>query len=155
MIQTAIDRQAVGASEETAVWCDGTVGNRLAGSETILLVEDENFVREVTGEVLRSAGYRVLSAGNANEALGTYEEHGGAVDLLLTDVILPGETGCALAARLRWGFPELKVLLISGYAQPMGLAGAGAEECLAKPFSAATLLLKVRKVLELPGAEET
>jgi len=147
MIQTTIDRQA-GETSVASVWCRKTESESLAAAETILLVEDETFVREVTGEVLRSAGYRVVSARDAGEALGAYEAHSGALDLLLTDVILPGETGRALAARLRWESPGLKVLLISGYAQQMELPGAGAEECLAKPFSAGVLLQKVRKMLD-------
>jgi len=146
MIQTAIDRHAVGTWDEATAWCLGTEG-KLGGAETILLVEDEAFVREVTGEVLRAAGYQVLSARYAVEARRAYEAHVGAVDLLLTDVILPGETGRALAARLRREIPELKILLISGYAQQMGLQAEGSEECLAKPFSAGVLLRKVRQML--------
>lgn len=64
-------------------------------------MEDEAFVREVICEVLRSAGYRVLTAKNAVEAMRTYEEHRWRTDLLLTDMVLPGETGRALAGRLR------------------------------------------------------
>src|SRR5579863_10786088 len=68
---------------------------------TILFVEDEAFVREVACEVLRSAGYRVLIAKNAGEAQKIYDEEGAAIDLLLTDIVMPGETGRALAARLQ------------------------------------------------------
>ena len=62
-------------------------------AETILFVEDEAFVREVTCEVLRSAGYRVLVANNAAEAAGIYDQRRGEVELLLSDVVLPGEMG--------------------------------------------------------------
>ena len=128
----------------------------LAGAETILLVEDDGFVRDVTGEVLRSAGYEVLTARNAAEAADVYCARPGGVELLLSDVILPGENGRALARRLRRENPELKVLLVSGYADQMGLPGAQEreegdeeeDECLAKPFSTAALLGRVRQMLD-------
>jgi CheY-like chemotaxis protein len=125
----------------------------LAGAETILLVEDEAFVREVTGEVLRSAGYRVLTAKDAVEATRAWEAHCGAVDLLLADVILPGESGRALAGRLRQENPGLKILLISGYAEQMGRREVGMEECLAKPFSVGVLLRSVRQALDGGGRQ--
>src|SRR5690349_3389703 len=83
--------------------------------ETILLVEDEDFVRNVTREILRTAGYRVLTAGDSATADRRYEEFGTEVDLLLTDMILPGETGAELAARMRQQKPGLKVLFVTGY----------------------------------------
>lgn len=130
------------------------VAEEMAGAETILLVEDEAFVREVTGEVLRSAGYEVLVARDAAEAAGVYSARPGGVELLLSDVILPGENGRALARRLRRENPELKVLLVTGYAEQMGLQGGqgeAAEECLAKPFSTEVLLRRVRQRLDQAG----
>ena len=145
MIQTAIAAHTVETTDGVTAWRrDGEV---LAGAETILFVEDEAFVREVTTEVLRSAGYRVLTAQNAVEATRAYDVHRGAVDLLLTDVILPGETGRALAGKLRRQNPRLKVLFVSGYAEQMQLHAAGFEECLAKPFAGGVLLRKVKQVL--------
>lgn len=135
------------------------VGAMHGHAETILYVEDEIFVRDVTREVLRSAGYSVLAARNAVEALAAYGEHHGQVDLLLTDVILPGETGRVLASRLRQQNPSLAVLLVSGYAEQIAAhqsgqsageaAGptAGPTECMAKPFSTSVLLLKIRELL--------
>jgi len=119
----------------------------MAGAETILFVEDEAFVREVAGEVLRAAGYRVLMAKDTAAAARTYDLEGGGVDLLLTDVVLPGENGLALAARLRRANPKLKVLVITGYAERMKADTTGAH--LAKPFSGGVLLRKVRQVLDL------
>jgi len=118
-------------------------------TETILFVEDEAFVREVAGEVLRSAGYRVLLARSAEEGLKTYLERGEQFDMLLTDVVLPGESGPALAHKLRLENPALKILLITGYIEKMrnGMEGE-AEECLPKPFSAESLLQRVRRVLD-------
>lgn len=125
-------------------------------AKTILLVEDELFVREVTCEVLRSAGYRVLAAKDSVEAVRIYETHSCEVDLLLTDVILPGETGRVLAARLRHRDPKLKVLLVTGYPEHMGMQDRKSEECLTKPFSTEVLLKKVRQLFdcgETAGAE--
>jgi DNA-binding response OmpR family regulator len=120
----------------------------LEGAETILFVEDEIFVREVTCEVLRAAGYRVLTAKNAIEALRVYEVNSAAVDLLLTDVVLPGETGRALARKLRRENPELKVLFVTGYAEQMGLVEAEREQYLAKPFSTRVLLRRLRLMFD-------
>jgi two-component system cell cycle sensor histidine kinase/response regulator CckA len=119
----------------------------LSGAVTILLVEDEVFVREVTGEVLRSAGYRVLTAKNAADAEQVYVQWCGEVDLLFTDVILPGENGRSFAERLRLTQPTLKILLVTGYAEQIGLLKGGPEECLAKPFSTRELLEKVKEMM--------
>ena len=115
---------------------------------TILFVEDEAFVREVACEVLRSVGYRVLIAKNAGEAQKIYDEEGAAIDLLLTDIVMPGETGRALAARLQARNPLLRVLLATGYGEQMTMPGEQWEQCLAKPFSSRELL---RRVDELVG----
>lgn len=115
---------------------------------TILLVEDEAFVRTVTCEVLQSAGYRVLVAENSAQAATIYERRGREVDLLLTDMILPGETGLALAGRLRREDPGLTILLVTGYTMQMGLSALKPGEFLAKPFSMETLLRRVRQLLD-------
>jgi two-component system, cell cycle sensor histidine kinase and response regulator CckA len=127
-------------------WRTGDEPARL-GAEAILLVEDEAFVREVAWEVLSAAGYRVLSAKNAEEALEIEAAH--KVRLLLTDVILPGANGFALAKRLKQENPGLKVLLVTGYAEQMSAIEAAEEECLAKPFSADALVRRVRQMLEI------
>jgi len=118
------------------------------GTETILLVEDEAFVRKVTHEVLQSAGYGVVTAKNALEAI-EQRERLPEIDLLLTDVVLPGKNGRALASDLRSRQPNLPVLFVTGY--PLQLAEIEAAEpaaaCLPKPFSAAALLRKVRQIL--------
>jgi CheY-like chemotaxis protein len=126
----------------------GTAGELLTGTETILLVEDEAFVREVTHEVLKSAGYRVITAKNAKEALAERERM-SQVDLLLTDVVLPGRSGRVLAGDLRSRQPNLAVLFVSGYAAQLVEIEAAqpAEACLPKPFSAVVLLRKLRQIL--------
>ncbi|HLW89289.1 MAG TPA: response regulator [Terriglobales bacterium] len=120
----------------------------LTGTETILLVEDETFVREVTREVLKAAGYRVVTARNATEALVAGDSL-RQVDLLLTDVVLPGRSGRALASDLQSREPNLAVLFVSGYGAQLAEIEAArpAFTCLAKPFSAAALLRKVREML--------
>jgi len=133
---------------EGANWCGITELGGLVGAETILLVEDEVFVREVTCEVLRSAGYEVVTAQNAGEALLAYDRRCGAVDLLLTDVVLPGENGRVLAEKLKRENPGLKTLLVTGYADQMGMDAGEHVECLAKPFSTGVLLGKVRQLLD-------
>jgi two-component system cell cycle sensor histidine kinase/response regulator CckA len=139
---------------EEAAWFRTT---EASAAQTVLFVEDEPFVRGVASEVLRSAGYRVLVARDASEAARAYDAHHRAVDLLLSDVILPGESGRALASRLRRDDPRLKVLLITGYMEQMNQPAGGVEECLAKPFSVEVLLRKVREVLDCgkaPAAEQ-
>jgi two-component system, cell cycle sensor histidine kinase and response regulator CckA len=116
--------------------CDGT----------ILYVEDEAFVREVTREVLQAAGYCVLAAKDAAEAIALYQEHCGGIDLLLTDVVLPGENGRELAARLKRRNERLKVILASGYGEQMADEGTP-NECLPKPFSSEVLLQRVGELL--------
>jgi two-component system cell cycle sensor histidine kinase/response regulator CckA len=133
---------------EVRTWQLGAAGEDRAAA-TILLVEDEVFVREVTTEVLLSAGYRVLAARNAAEAEQAYVQRCGEVDLLLTDVILPGENGRSFAARLRLRHPTLKILLVTGYAEQMGLPENEREKCLAKPFSTRELLEKVNEMIHV------
>jgi CheY-like chemotaxis protein len=120
-----------------------------APGETILLVEDEAFVRQVAEEILCSAGYRVLRARSAEEAFVAFRKYNGQVDMLLADIVLPGEDGRSLARRLRVENPPLKVLFITGYAKQIVTGGAAdeREECLAKPFSGQALLQRIRHVL--------
>jgi CheY-like chemotaxis protein len=134
--------------EEAGGWNCVAEKETLDGAETILFVEDEAFVREVTSQVLRSAGYRVLTAKNAAEAIDVYDQRNNQVELLLTDVVLPGETGRVLAAKLRQANPALNILLVTGYAEQMGLQDGDQEECLAKPFSSEVLLRTVRQQLD-------
>src|SRR5579871_4247667 len=86
-----------------------------ASGTTILVVEDEDFVREVTCEVLISAGYRVLQARTATEAARLFSREAKGADLLLTDVVLPGRNGQVLARELTGSHPGLKTIFISGY----------------------------------------
>jgi two-component system cell cycle sensor histidine kinase/response regulator CckA len=130
-------------------------GSFRSGTETILLVEDESGVRQLVRDMLHRLGYRVLEAGNAQEAIGVFEKNQGAIDLLLTDVIMPHMSGRELAVRLKSVRPRLKVLYISGYTDDM-LAHHGVLESdvflLQKPFAPDALARKLREVLDAPGA---
>ena len=120
------------------------------GSETILLVEDEDAVRSVAARVLGNQGYSVLQGANGGEALEQLNEVGGKVDLVLTDMVMPDMGGVELTGRLRERWPDLKVLYMSGYAEGDKLQPKMNSEhsFLQKPFSAESLTLKVREVLD-------
>jgi PAS domain S-box-containing protein len=123
------------------------------GSETVLVVEDEEAVRHLVCRVLRGKGYRVLEAPHAEAALTIASATVDPIHLLLTDIVMPGLGGPALAARLAAGRPGLRVLFITGYAPEAverrgDLADAGG--LLEKPFSADQLARKVREVLAVP-----
>ena len=123
------------------------------GTETILVVEDDDGVRTLTAHTLDAAGYRVLEAGHAGPALEALQAHGAEVRLLLTDVVMPGMGGPDLARKVRALRPEIRVLFMSGYPEPGlpadGEALAGAP-FIAKPFDRAALLAMVRKALDAP-----
>ena len=118
---------------------------------TILLVEDEPFVREVTREILQSAGYRVLCASTAAEAAALYSELSTEVDLLLTDIILPDENGRVSAANMLRHNPDLKVLYVSGYPDQIGALQVSGEDCLPKPYSSDLLMQKVASMFGHPA----
>lgn len=126
-------------------------GDASRGTETLLLVEDDESVRELAKEILRSAGYTVLVAATAEAGLRLSAEHGGKIHLLLTDVIMPGMSGDAMAEQLRSARPEMKVLFMSGYFDnaiaPGGVLGAGMR-FLGKPITIETLTQKVRETID-------
>jgi len=126
------------------------------GSETILVVEDNRTVRQLTAEILVSRGYRVLAADSGEEAMKLCEKFEEEVDLLLTDVIMPQESGPSLAERLTRVRPGMKVLYMSGYAEDMinqqGLL-EGSVSLLTKSFTMHELSVKVREVLGCKDSE--
>jgi hypothetical protein len=126
-------------------------GTGLAGAPSVLLVEDEDGVRRLMHRLLEREGYQLLSARNAEDAeeiAGVYQNE---IDLLITDVVMPGITGPQLAERLRPRHPSMKVLFVSGYRHDAldqkGLLGPGAQ-ILAKPFSSTPFLRQVQLLLK-------
>jgi len=126
-------------------------GQQLRGSETVLLVEDEDAVRESEREYLEQHGYTVLAAANGPAALELAASCGRDIQLLVTDVVMPKMSGSELAQQLLAQRPELKVLFVSGYAENTvvqhGLAELGSR-FLQKPFTLKALAAKIREVLD-------
>jgi PAS domain S-box-containing protein len=126
------------------------------GTETILVVEDEEAILGIAKRILREAGYTVLTATNPSEALLTCDSHQGQVHLVLSDVVMPQMGGRVLAERLALDRPGIKVLYMSGYADEAivhhGTLDPGTN-FIAKPFSAAALNRKVRQVLDSETAD--
>jgi signal transduction histidine kinase len=125
----------------------------LSGTETILLVEDQDDVRRVAVHILRRYGYHVIEARNAGEALLSCEQHATPIHLLLSDVVMPQMNGRKLAERLLKIRPELKVLFMSGYAENAivhhGILDSGIA-FLQKPLLPEALARRVREVLDAP-----
>jgi DNA-binding NtrC family response regulator len=121
------------------------------GSETILLVEDEEAVRELASMILSAKGYTVLAAENSREAERLSVEHAGEIQLLLTDIVMPGTGGRELAQRILAKNPQARVLYMSGYTDNVLAQGGVLERgvsFLQKPFTPAVLAQKVRDVLD-------
>jgi hypothetical protein len=123
-----------------------------SNGETVLLVEDEEIVREPTRRMLMRNGYTVLAAGNADEAMALMLKHPGDIDLLLTDVVMPGRSGRELSAAVLEDRPTTKVLFMSGYSQDVivnqGVLDEGVH-LIEKPFSSDDLLRAVRDLLDI------
>ena len=116
----------------------------------VLLVEDEDLLRKPIREILEMNGYAVLEAGNGEAALRLAEQYAEPIDLLLTDVIMPGVNGRELAEQLTAQRPNLRVLFMSGYTNNMVVHHGILEEGLAfleKPFTPEALAVKIRQVL--------
>ena len=126
----------------------------VGGTETVLAVEDDPLVREITARTLRSGGYRVLVAGSGAEALEVTARLEGRLHLLVTDVVMPGLDGRALADELQRRKPGVRVLYVSGYTHDVishhGILNTGVE-LLPKPFSSGALLARVRAILDAPA----
>jgi len=125
----------------------------LEGSETVLLVEDEEQVRGIFKAILRRSGYAVLDAGSGADALAAGERYAERIDLLLTDLRMPGMSGRELAERLALIRPEMRVLFVSGYTENSILRHGILEPGIAflsKPITPDALLRKVREVLAQP-----
>jgi PAS domain S-box-containing protein len=131
------------------------VSERLrGGNETILLVEDEDAVRSLSHDLLERQGYRVIDAADAEQALATSSGEAQPIHLLLTDVVMPGQSGPELFKQLQPIRPDMKVLYVSGYTDEAivkrGILTPGTA-FLQKPFTASGFLRKVREVLDAGG----
>ncbi len=128
----------------------GSVAPAPAGSETVLVVEDEQGVRDLTGKILKNLGYTVLTAASGSDALEISRKHPAPISVLLTDVVMPHMSGSQLAAELRRNRPEMKVIYVSGYTETTvldhGVLDPGLD-FLAKPFTREGLSRKLREVL--------
>ncbi|HKV64707.1 MAG TPA: PAS domain S-box protein [Candidatus Acidoferrum sp.] len=123
------------------------------GTETVLLAEDEQDVREVAREFLESGGYKVIEARDGSDALKRVEKYDGAIHLLVTDMVMPGMTGQELSARLLESRPKMHVLYMSGYSEQAAAdssRGHYAIRLLTKPFSRWALLRAVQEILKKP-----
>jgi CheY-like chemotaxis protein len=130
-------------------------GEIAGGTETILLVEDEPMIREMLGESLRSLGYRVLEAGEVDQATLVSQRHVGPIHLLMTDVVLPGVGGREIALKLGALRPEMKTIFMSGYTDDAvvrtGILTASVT-FLQKPFTLPDMARKVRELLDAAAA---
>jgi two-component system cell cycle sensor histidine kinase/response regulator CckA len=126
------------------------------GSETILLVENEFALRDLMRRFLEASGYSILGARDGDEALTLATAHPTPIDLLLTDVVMPGMSGFALASRVTQLRAETKVLYFSGYADDYDVIREGLHDSgrpfLLKPFTQADLIRKIGEILQAPPA---
>ncbi len=127
----------------------------MTGKETVLIIEDDDALRAVVAETLQGAGYIVLEAGSPQQALTIAAQTDVEIQLVITDVVLPGRKGPETAAQVRNIQPGARVLLMSGYTDPL-LDGNPLMEhglpFIGKPFARDALLRKVREVLDRPTA---
>jgi CheY-like chemotaxis protein len=124
------------------------------GAESVLVVEDEPTVRQLVVKALERQGYRALSAATPGEALERFGSSEARLDLLVTDVLMPGMSGRELAEKLTASHPSMRVLYTSGYTDdPAFQHGFVGGALLEKPFSPADVLRRVREILDATEAE--
>jgi len=123
---------------------------RTPAGETVLIVEDQEALREITERIFTRSGYHVITAANGAEAVALAAQHKGAIHLLLTDVVMPNMLGKEVAEKIRQARSDIEVLFMSGYAQPV-LASQGRLDpgvnLIEKPFSAAAIIEKAGRIL--------
>jgi len=140
----ASEKKGVKAKRETSA---GVV----KGTETILLVDDEEMILNVGQAILESAGYEVLRAGSGKEALKIYKERGNGIDLVLLDMIMPDMNGGEVYNQIKAINPDARVLLSSGYSidgQASGILARGCDGFIQKPFGTTELFSKIRGILD-------
>lgn len=119
--------------------------------ETILVVDDEEYIRELVGAILSIEGYNVVEADGGAQALRIAEEFPGRIHLMLSDVVMSPMGGGELAKKITPLRPDMKIIFISGY--PQGFEAARTEMFLAKPFTPKALVQKIRAVLDAVPAQ--
>jgi PAS domain S-box-containing protein len=128
----------------------GPLPMALRGTETVLLIEDDAQVRGITAQALQKAGYKVLVAADGEQAVGLFGSRSTSIDLVISDVVMPGMNGRRTVEELRRSSPDLKALFVSGYTHDV-ISGRGVLDSglqfLSKPFTPNTLLARVREVL--------
>jgi CheY-like chemotaxis protein len=132
---------------------DDSPGQSERATGTVLVVDDYGDLRELMEEILRDAGYRVLSASNGTAALAVARDHKGEIDRVLMDIVMPSMLGSDLADQMKLENPDLRVLFMSGFARPIhGEIGMIGPETpmLQKPFMGPELLAKMREILATP-----
>ncbi len=125
----------------------------VAGKETILVAEDDEFVREWSQQILADAGYTVLAAADGDEAVALFEQHADEIDLALLDVVMPKLNGMEVCSRLKLVNPEVEILFCSGYSAeiiPPDYLAANRFQLILKPFEPFDLLKKIRETLDTP-----
>ncbi|MET0415639.1 MAG: PAS domain S-box protein, partial [Actinoplanes sp.] len=156
VILPAVDAPASDITADAVVITEPVAG--AAPEETILMVEDEDDLRVITGRILTRAGYHVLAASGGEQALHFAKTHPGPIHLLLTDVIMPKMTGNDVADRVRELRPDIPVLYMSGYAEPVltenGTLPDGVT-IVEKPFTSQELLTRVRAFVQPPARTQT
>ena len=123
----------------------------LTGAGTILLVEDEDPVRIFSSRALQNKGYTILEAASGEEALTIMEEQGDRIDMIITDVVMPGITGPSMIEEVMKSYPDIHVIFISGYGEDAFVSSYGSKRefhFLPKPFNLNQLAVKVKEVLE-------
>jgi len=139
-----------GAAKEPAASAAKPASTDLTGQGTILLVEDEEGLRSLNARGLRSRGYSVVEASNGVEALEALDERNGAVDLVVSDVVMPEMDGPTLLREMRGRNPDLKIIFVSGYAEEAFDKSLPENEqfaFLAKPFALSALIAKVKETM--------
>ncbi len=127
-----------------------TVRPVVGRGETVLVVEDDGPCRMLAQHVLNNLGYRVIAARDGNEAIELAQTHAGSIDLLMTDMIMPGMSGNEVADALQRARPGLKVVYTSGYPENIIASRVGSQLYLGKPYSIGSLAAKLREALEQP-----
>jgi signal transduction histidine kinase/ActR/RegA family two-component response regulator len=145
--------QASGIAQPTT-HDEHTVPREKTHHGTILLVEDEAALRELTREALVARGYEVLEAPNGNEALALCQSHSGPIDLMITDVVMPKMRGDDLARRVKELHPEVRVLFTSGYAATSIVESLEDASFLQKPYRFRDLAERIRQILDQPKHEQ-